>query len=49
VVVVVVLPVADDHSGLSQRPEGVDVETFVADSGVERLDVAVAPEARRVG
>jgi hypothetical protein len=41
--VVVMLPVADDHAGLGQRPEAVDVETFVADAGVERFDVAVAP------
>jgi hypothetical protein len=36
VVVVVVFPVADDHAGLGQRPEAVDVEAFVADAGVER-------------
>ena len=43
VVVVVVFPVANDHSGVGQRPEAVDVEAFVADAGVERFDVAVAP------
>ncbi|MDT5310594.1 MAG: hypothetical protein QOE48_6315 [Mycobacterium sp.] len=42
VVVVVVLPVADDDAGLGQGPEAVDVEAFVADAGVERFDVAVA-------
>ena len=42
-VVVFVLPVADDHTCLCQRPEAVDVEAFVADAGVERFDVAVAP------
>jgi hypothetical protein len=41
-VVVVVFPVADDHPGLRQGPEAVDVETFVADAGVEGFDVAVA-------
>src|ERR1700756_2333205 len=41
--VVVVFPVTDDHSGLAQRPEAVDVQAFVADAGVERIDVAVAP------
>src|ERR1700736_5712075 len=43
VMVVVMLPVADDHAGLGQRPEAIDVEAFVADAGVERFDVAVAP------
>lgn len=42
-VVVVVFPVGDDHAGLRQRPEAVDVEAFVADAGVDRFDVAVAP------
>ena len=42
-VVVVVFPVADDHVGVGQRPEAVDVEAFVADAGVERFDMAVAP------
>ena len=40
---VVVFPVADDHAGLGQGPEAVDVEAFIADAGVERFDVAVAP------
>jgi hypothetical protein len=31
VVVVVVLPVADDDAGLGQGPEDVDVEAFVAE------------------
>lgn len=35
VVVVVVFPVADDHAGLDQRPEAVDVEAFVSDAGVK--------------
>ena len=43
VVVVVVFPVVDDYAGLSQGPEAVDVEAFVADAGVEGFDVAVAP------
>src|SRR6201993_3348841 len=43
VVVVVMFPVADDHPGVRQRPEAVDVEAFVADSAVERFDVTVAP------
>jgi hypothetical protein len=43
VVVVVVFPVADDYLGVGQRPEAGDVEAFVADAGVERFDVAVAP------
>jgi hypothetical protein len=42
-VVVVLLPVADHDAGLGQAPENVDVQAFVADPGVERLDVAVAP------
>ena len=42
-VVVVVLPVGDHHTGLGEGPEHVDVEAFVADPAVERLDVAVAP------
>src|ERR1700716_2100107 len=42
-VVVVRLPVADHHPRLSQRPEHVDVEAFVAHPAVERLDIAVAP------
>jgi hypothetical protein len=37
------LPVADDDAGVGQGPEEVDVETFVAEPGVERLDEAVAP------
>jgi hypothetical protein len=43
VVVVVVFPVADDDAGLRQGPEAVDVEAFVADTGVEGFDVAIAP------
>jgi hypothetical protein len=43
VVVVVVFPVADDHLGVGQRPEAVEVEAFVTDAGVERFDVAVSP------
>src|SRR6476660_1631271 len=43
VVVVFVLPVADDHSGLGERPEQVDVQAFVADPSVERFDVPVTP------
>ena len=43
VVVVVMFPVADDDAGVRERPEGVDVEAFVADPGVEGLDVAVEP------
>ncbi len=42
-VVVVLLPVADHDPGLGQAPEDVDVQAFVADAAVERLDVAVAP------
>ena len=38
-VVVVVFPVGDDHAGMGQRPEAVDIEAFVADAGVERFDV----------
>jgi hypothetical protein len=34
-VLVVVLPLADDHAGVGQLPEAVDVEAFVADTGVE--------------
>ena len=42
-VIVVVLPVGDDHSGVEQGVEAVDVQALVADSAVERLYVAVAP------
>jgi len=42
-VVVVLLPVGDHDAGLGQAPEDVDVQALVADAGVERLDVAVAP------
>ena len=42
-VVVVLLPVGDHDAGLGQVPEDVDVQAFVADPAVERLDVAVAP------
>ena len=48
-VVVVVLPVGDHDAGVGQGPEDVDVQAFVADSGVERLDVAVAAPARQAG
>ena len=41
--VVLVFPIGDDHPGLGQGPEAVDIEAFIADAGVERLDVAVAP------
>ena len=42
--VVVVLPlVGNDDSGLGQRSKHVDVQAFVSNSGVEGLDVAVAP------
>ena len=41
--VVVVFPVADDETGMRrQGPEAADVEAFVADTGVERFDAAVA-------
>src|SRR4051794_11438605 len=36
-------PVGDHHARLREGPEDAEVEAFVADSGVERLDVAVAP------
>jgi hypothetical protein len=36
-------PVGNDHPGLGEGPEAVDVEAFVGDAGVERFDVAVAP------
>jgi Resolvase, N terminal domain len=42
-VVVFVLPVADHDPGVGQTSEDVDVQAFVADATVERLDVAVAP------
>lgn len=40
------VPVADHGLRMQQRVEAVDVEAFVADPAVERLDVPVAP--RRV-
>ena len=43
VMVVFVLPVDDDHPGVFQGPEAVDVEAFVSDAGVKRFDIAVAP------
>jgi hypothetical protein len=42
-VVVVVFRVPDVDSGLTQGRQGADVEAFVANPGVEGLDVAVAP------
>jgi hypothetical protein len=42
----VVFPAADDHAGLGHPPEAVDVQAFVADVGVERFSVAVAPWLR---
>ena len=41
--VVFVTPEGDDGPGVAQVPEAVDVEAFVAQTGVERLDVAVVP------
>ena len=46
-VVVLVLPVADDDLCVQQRVEAVDVEALVADPAVERLDVPVAPRRAR--
>ena len=46
-VVVLVLPVADDDLCVQQRVEVVDVEALVADPAVERLDVPVAPRRAR--
>ena len=42
-VVVVLLPVADHHACLRERPEHVDVQALVPNAAVERLDVSVAP------
>ena len=41
--VVLLLPIADDHPGMSQRPEAGDVQALVSDSAVEGLHVAIAP------
>ena len=41
--VVFVTPEGDDGPGVAQVPEAVDVEAFVAQTGVERLDAAVVP------
>ena len=35
--VVLVFPIGDDHPGLGQGPEAVDIEAIIADAGVERL------------
>src|SRR6202022_1973182 len=45
--VVFVLPVADHDPSLSQGPEHIDVEAFIADPGVKRLDIAVTPRLPR--
>ena len=42
-VVVVLAPVADDDLASAQARELLDVERFVADAPVERLDVGVLP------
>jgi hypothetical protein len=44
-VVVFVLEVADDHTGLEQSVPVVAVETLLAQSVIERFDVAVDPRA----
>jgi hypothetical protein len=44
--VVVLLPVADHHACLRDRPEHVDVQALVPDAAVERLDVSVSAAAR---
>jgi hypothetical protein len=43
VVIVFVFPLGDGHSGLSQRPELVDVQALVAKSTNERFDEWVLP------
>ena len=42
-VVVLVFEVADDHAGLEQGVPVVAVEALLAESVVERFDVAVVP------
>ena len=43
VVVVVVAPVLDNDSGFEQVREVLDVEAFVSEAAVERLDMGVLP------
>src|SRR3954451_22752677 len=43
VLVVLVLPVADGDPRVGQGPEQVDVQAFVAETAVERLNVSVPP------
>jgi hypothetical protein len=45
--VVLVFSVGDHDPCLGQGPEEVDVQAFVAELAVERLDVAVAPRLAR--
>src|SRR5215211_1005486 len=47
-VVVVLAPVADDDLASAQARELLDVEQFVADAPVERLDVGVLPRGAGV-
>ena len=44
---VLFVPVADHDLRMQQRVEAVDVEAFVANPAVERLDVPVAPRRAR--
>ena len=46
-VVVVLFPLLDDHPGFEEAMEFVRVQTFVTDTVVERLDVAVLPRLTR--
>ena len=43
VVVVFVSPVLDEHLGLEEAVEGLEIEQFVSEVAVERFDVGVLP------
>jgi len=47
VLVVVLLPVANDRAGLVNVVEGIHVQAFITHATVERFNVAVAPGAHQ--
>lgn len=51
IMVILVFPVADYDPSMEQRVEAVDVQTLVAESRVERLNISVTPRlaGRNVG
>lgn len=45
--VVFLLPIADDHPSMGQRPEAGDVQALIPDPAVEGLHVPIAPRRTR--